>query len=156
MNKTKLGNNSASNFSSSSDLETWVGPSHTSFPVSITKTHSRYPINLNDQTRKIWGKRLFTFKPVRYRRICVFNSADIASQEYYEILPRCLSRLPFFTSRTKEKEEKLRTENARCACVARLASSRSFGETSFDHKLKKKCIKIKKERDSDRVRERKE
>ena len=35
-----------------SDLKTWVGPLHTSFTRSITKTHSHYPINLNDQTRK--------------------------------------------------------------------------------------------------------
>ena len=53
INKKKLGNNTVSNFSSSCRPQDLGGTFTCFFAVSITKTHNRYPITLNGQTRKM-------------------------------------------------------------------------------------------------------
>ena len=52
-NKTKVGNNTASNFSSSFRPRNLGGTFARFFHRENNKTHNRYPINLNGQTRKI-------------------------------------------------------------------------------------------------------
>ena len=79
---------------------------------------------------------------MQHKKVCIFNSATIASQGYHEILPCCLSHLLLFMSQTEKRRKKPRPwECSPRMCHETLASSHSSGETPSEHKhnLSKKC-----------------
>ena len=103
-NKLKVGNNTDSNFSSSFRPRNLGGTYARFFHCENNKTHIRYPINLNDQTRKIYGEQQLTYSPVQLEKNCVFNSASTTSRGYHESFLAVSLRLLLFTSQTKKEE----------------------------------------------------
>ena len=96
-----------------------------------------FKCSLRKHTHLLGSLSPLTFKVARFRAIkptnqcstrnlclqfgsCRIPRAAIASQGHRKILPRCLSRLPLFTSWTEKEEENPDPENARQACITRV------------------------------------
>ena len=101
----KVGNKTASNFSSSFRPQNLGGTFTHFFHHENDKTYSCYPINLNGQTRKIYGDNYSCLNQCS-RRKTAFSIRQLLHTEG-TMNPSLLSlRLLFFKSQTKEEENR--------------------------------------------------